>query len=188
MFCLLRTWTWGLFSNWCFPIGPDLITSLIRQSHKPLNVNLKTYISITNNGKSMIINQLLSLLSSVRKISISPTQKLKRTLHLLVHLPSKTDSKIRSPRSVFSNFYSFSRALIWLVEPSSTNKNWENRCETIFMMRQAGIAVWMLTGDKQETAINIGFSCKLIDEHQELFSLDTDSLEVGKLGFSLFDS
>ena len=46
------------------------------------------------------------------------------------------------------------------------------------MMRQAGIAVWMLTGDKQETAINIGFSCKLIDEHQELFSLDTDSLEV----------
>ena len=24
------------------------------------------------------------------------------------------------------------------------------------MMRQAGIAVWMLTGDKQETAINIG--------------------------------
>ena len=51
------------------------------------------------------------------------------------------------------------------------------------MMRQAGIAVWMLTGDKQETAINIGFSCKLIDEHQELFSLDTDSLEVCKLGF-----
>ena len=49
------------------------------------------------------------------------------------------------------------------------------------MMRQAGIAVWMLTGDKQETAINIGFSCKLIDEHQELFSLDTDSLEVCKL-------
>lgn len=54
----------------------------------------------------------------------------------------------------------------------------ENRFKTIFMMRQAGIAVWMLTGDKQETAINIGFSCKLIDEHQELFSLDTDSLEV----------
>ena len=53
------------------------------------------------------------------------------------------------------------------------------------MMRQAGIAVWMLTGDKQETAINIGFSCKLIDEHQELFSLDTDSLEVCNLVFFL---
>ena len=45
------------------------------------------------------------------------------------------------------------------------------------MMRQAGIRVWMLTGDKQETAVNIGFSCKLIDNTQELFSLDCDSLE-----------
>ena len=48
------------------------------------------------------------------------------------------------------------------------------------MMRQAGISVWMLTGDKQETAINIGFSCNLIDQTQELFSLDTDSLESTK--------
>ena len=30
--------------------------------------------------------------------------------------------------------------------------------ETIYKMRQAGISVWMLTGDKQETAINIGES------------------------------
>ena len=48
------------------------------------------------------------------------------------------------------------------------------------MMRQAGISVWMLTGDTQETAINIGFSCNLIDQTQELFSLDTDSLESTK--------
>ena len=33
---------------------------------------------------------------------------------------------------------------------------------------------------KQETAINIGFSCNLIDQTQELFSLDTDSLESTK--------
>ena len=45
------------------------------------------------------------------------------------------------------------------------------------MMRQAGIHVWMLTGDKQETAVNIGFSCRLIDHSQELFKLDCDSLE-----------
>ena len=103
MFCLLRTWTWGWFSNWCFLIGLHLIAALIGQSFKSMNINLKIFISITNNGKSMIINQLLSLLSSVRKISISPTQKLKRTLHLLVHLPSKTDFKTKYPRSVFSD-------------------------------------------------------------------------------------
>ncbi len=34
---------------------------------------------------------------------------------------------------------------------------------TIFKLKQAGIKVWVLTGDKIETAINIGFSCKLLD-------------------------
>ncbi|XP_030466744.1 phospholipid-transporting ATPase 1-like [Syzygium oleosum] len=34
--------------------------------------------------------------------------------------------------------------------------------ETIESLRQAGIKVWVLTGDKQETAISIGLSCKLL--------------------------
>ena len=35
--------------------------------------------------------------------------------------------------------------------------------DTIQYMRKAGIKVWVLTGDKIETAINIGFSSGLID-------------------------
>ena len=34
--------------------------------------------------------------------------------------------------------------------------------ETIDMLIKANIKVWVLTGDKQETAIEIGKSCKLI--------------------------
>ncbi|KAG6603532.1 Phospholipid-transporting ATPase 1, partial [Cucurbita argyrosperma subsp. sororia] len=34
--------------------------------------------------------------------------------------------------------------------------------EAIESLRQAGIKVWILTGDKQETAISIGLSCKLL--------------------------
>ncbi|KAJ2720419.1 hypothetical protein GGI07_004606 [Coemansia sp. Benny D115] len=45
--------------------------------------------------------------------------------------------------------------------------------ETIFKLRRAGIRVWMLTGDKVETAINIAKSCRLID---------TDVIETTKLG------
>ncbi|XP_051130524.1 phospholipid-transporting ATPase 1-like [Andrographis paniculata] len=40
--------------------------------------------------------------------------------------------------------------------------------EAIESLRQAGVKVWVLTGDKQETAISIGLSCRLLttDMHQ----------------------
>ncbi len=34
--------------------------------------------------------------------------------------------------------------------------------ETIKLLKSAGINVWMLTGDKQHTAIQIGLLCNLI--------------------------
>ncbi|XP_062211171.1 phospholipid-transporting ATPase 1-like [Phragmites australis] len=36
--------------------------------------------------------------------------------------------------------------------------------EAIESLRQAGIKVWVLTGDKQETAISIGLSCRLLTQ------------------------
>jgi len=38
----------------------------------------------------------------------------------------------------------------------------ENVGKTIADIKSAGIQVWVLTGDKVETAINIGFSCQLL--------------------------
>lgn len=42
--------------------------------------------------------------------------------------------------------------------------------ETIHTLQTAGIKVWVLTGDRQETAINIGLSCRLISESMNLVS------------------
>ena len=47
--------------------------------------------------------------------------------------------------------------------------------KAIFSMKQAKIKVWVLTGDKIETAINIGFSCKLLNEKMELYIIDARS-------------
>ncbi|XP_069060376.1 phospholipid-transporting ATPase VA [Pleurodeles waltl] len=49
--------------------------------------------------------------------------------------------------------------------------------ETIAKLRQAGLQIWVLTGDKQETAINIGYSCKLL-EHEEIITLNAESLDA----------
>ncbi|KAM3184487.1 hypothetical protein ACTXT7_008298, partial [Hymenolepis weldensis] len=38
--------------------------------------------------------------------------------------------------------------------------------QTIANMLAAGISIWVLTGDKQETAVNIGLSCRLISPDQ----------------------
>uniref|UniRef100_A0A8P4FWT0 Phospholipid-transporting ATPase n=1 Tax=Dicentrarchus labrax TaxID=13489 RepID=A0A8P4FWT0_DICLA len=40
--------------------------------------------------------------------------------------------------------------------------------ETIALLKQAGLKVWVLTGDKKETAVNIGYSCKLLDPDTRL--------------------
>ena len=47
--------------------------------------------------------------------------------------------------------------------------------DAIASLAQADIKIWVLTGDKLETAINIGYSCKLLtDDMREVFIIDAD--------------
>nr|POE66192.1 putative phospholipid-transporting atpase [Quercus suber] len=50
--------------------------------------------------------------------------------------------------------------------------------DTIHTLQTAGIKVWVLTGDRQETAINIGMSCKLISEDMTLLIINEESAEA----------
>jgi phospholipid-transporting ATPase len=52
--------------------------------------------------------------------------------------------------------------------------------ETIHTLQEAGIKVWVLTGDRQETAINIGMSCKLISEDMTLMIVNEDNAAATK--------
>ena len=47
--------------------------------------------------------------------------------------------------------------------------------DTIHTLQMAGIKVWVLTGDRQETAINIGLSCRLISESMNLVIVNEES-------------
>ncbi|KAJ8382527.1 hypothetical protein SKAU_G00033050 [Synaphobranchus kaupii] len=49
--------------------------------------------------------------------------------------------------------------------------------ETIETLMKADIKIWILTGDKQETAINIGYSCKLLTKNMGLLVINEDSLD-----------
>ncbi|XP_005853195.1 PREDICTED: probable phospholipid-transporting ATPase VD isoform X1 [Myotis brandtii] len=50
--------------------------------------------------------------------------------------------------------------------------------ESIDALHKAGIKIWMLTGDKQETAVNIAYACKLLEPDDKLFVLNTQSKDA----------
>jgi len=50
--------------------------------------------------------------------------------------------------------------------------------ETIHTLQEAGIKVWVLTGDRQETAINIGMSCKLLSEDMMLLIINEENAQA----------
>jgi len=69
---------------------------------------------------------------------------------------------------------------LWLIGGTAIEDRLQDGVpESISLLGQAGIKLWVLTGDKVETAINIGFSCNLLDNDMDLVILKVtdDSLE-----------
>lgn len=57
--------------------------------------------------------------------------------------------------------------------------------DTIQALRKAGIKIWMLTGDKRETAVNIAYACKLLEPEDRIFTLKSQSRVSRKVDFLL---
>ncbi|XP_017324395.1 phospholipid-transporting ATPase ID isoform X1 [Ictalurus punctatus] len=54
----------------------------------------------------------------------------------------------------------------------------EGVAETIAILSLANIKIWVLTGDKQETAVNIGYSCKMLTEDMtEIFIVNGHTVQ-----------
>ncbi|CDF40356.1 unnamed protein product [Chondrus crispus] len=71
----------------------------------------------------------------------------------------------------------FERDLTLLGATAIEDKLQDGVPETLKKLEQASIKVWVLTGDKQETAINIGLSCGAIDEGMDVVIINEDNLE-----------
>ncbi|XP_014809815.1 PREDICTED: probable phospholipid-transporting ATPase VD [Calidris pugnax] len=56
--------------------------------------------------------------------------------------------------------------------------------DTIQALRKAGIKIWMLTGDKRETAVNIACACKLLEPDDRIFTLQSQSRDACALVMS----
>uniref|UniRef100_A0A5F8H3X5 Phospholipid-transporting ATPase n=1 Tax=Monodelphis domestica TaxID=13616 RepID=A0A5F8H3X5_MONDO len=57
--------------------------------------------------------------------------------------------------------------------------------DTIDLLKKGNIKVWVLTGDKQETAVNIGFACRLLSDDMEI--LDEKEIQLQQQQGKLLD-
>ncbi|KAI8618854.1 hypothetical protein BC830DRAFT_1165860 [Chytriomyces sp. MP71] len=72
------------------------------------------------------------------------------------------------------------RDLILMGATAIEDRLQEGVPETIEKLRRANIRVWMLTGDKTETALNIGQTCNLIKNNSTRMLLNDDTCGIGK--------
>ncbi|KAM4567722.1 phospholipid-transporting ATPase ID isoform 2-T2 [Fundulus diaphanus] len=68
--------------------------------------------------------------------------------------------------------------MILLGATAIEDKLQEGVPETIALLSLANVKIWVLTGDKQETAVNIGYSCKMLtDEMTEVFIISGHTVQ-----------
>jgi len=65
----------------------------------------------------------------------------------------------------------FERGLSLLGSTAVEDRLQDNVPETIRDLQEAGIKIWMLTGDKFETAENIGLSCQLLKSTFHMYKI-----------------
>ncbi|CAH6719200.1 phospholipid-transporting ATPase Dnf2p [[Candida] jaroonii] len=83
---------------------------------------------------------------------------------------------------------SIERELILLGGTAIEDRLQDGVPDSISILAQAGIKLWVLTGDKVETAINIGFSCNLLGNDMELLVLKTDISQEDKAKYGIMDN
>ncbi|XP_050271230.1 probable phospholipid-transporting ATPase 8 [Quercus robur] len=73
------------------------------------------------------------------------------------------------------------RDLILLGATAVEDKLQKGVPECIDTLARAGIRLWVLTGDKMETAINIGYACRLLTEDMKQIVITLDSPDIAAL-------
>lgn len=95
----------------------------------------------------------------------------KETYHKASIALQNRERKVEDAASLIEN------NLILLGATAIEDKLQEGVPETIAALLEAKIKVWVLTGDKQETAINIGYSCRLLQQGMDLIIMNEDNLD-----------
>eukprot|EP01012_Entosiphon_sulcatum_P065370 TRINITY_DN94304_c0_g1_i1.p1 TRINITY_DN94304_c0_g1~~TRINITY_DN94304_c0_g1_i1.p1 ORF type:complete len:1174 (-),score=153.17 TRINITY_DN94304_c0_g1_i1:101-3580(-) len=75
-------------------------------------------------------------------------------------------------------FSKIERNLIPLGVSAIEDKLQDGVPETIELLQRAGLKIWVLTGDRQDTAINVALRCRLLSQHMVHITLNAENEEA----------
>eukprot|EP00835_Amoeboradix_gromovi_P003661 NODE_251_length_12882_cov_0.075334.p1 type:complete len:1159 gc:universal NODE_251_length_12882_cov_0.075334:2349-5825(+) len=133
------------------------------------------FVAITNQALSEYANEgLRTLCLAMREISQEEYTQWNK-----IYEKASTTLNNR-PQELDNAAEIIERDLFLLGATAIEDKLQDGVPDTIFNLANAGIRIWVLTGDRQETAINIGFSCKLLNNDMDLMTFDQEKPELFK--------
>lgn len=120
--------------------------------------------------ESFAINGLRTLCVAYKKLSTEECKKILLEFHSAYTNVSNRETEIDRVADQIEN------NLTLLGATGIEDKLQSAVPETIRSLRNANIRLWMLTGDKLETAINVGYSCQLLDSTVDLKIISCNSI------------
>lgn len=79
-----------------------------------------------------------------------------------------------SPPNLRASEAKIERDLTLLGATAVEDKLQDDVPETIAKLADANVGLWVLTGDKQETAIKVGYACKLLRDQTKVHIISVD--------------
>ncbi|KFB52591.1 AGAP010026-PA-like protein [Anopheles sinensis] len=89
-------------------------------------------------------------------------------------------------RKMRESFSALERGLTLIGTTGIEDRLQEGVPETISSLLQAGIVIWVLTGDKAETAINIAYSAKLFNSQMDILKLTARSRDSAEASINFY--
>jgi phospholipid-transporting ATPase len=115
---------------------------------------------------------LRTLVLAKRELTLQEYSDWKEIFHQAVTSIDNREERVEAACEIIEN------DLVLLGCTAIEDKLQEQVPETIHYLLEAGIQIWVLTGDKQETAINIGYSSRLLTPDMELIIINAENSEI----------
>ena len=129
--------------------------------------------SLENENFKVISNGLIEFSKKgLRTLMIAYRRIRQKDYDSWVNRLHEDELNIQNKQKLIDRLYDFIENNLILIGGTVVEDKLQDKVpETIKELRASGIKIWVLTGDKLDTAENIGYSCNLLSKEQKLFTL-----------------